>query len=321
MLGNRRQRAFTLVELLIVIVIIGMLVALLLPAVGAVMRSAQEFRVGTEIAKLGQAVEQYKTKYGDYPPDFSELYGITDPDVITMSSAFNSSFIIRHLRKAFPKISPAEVGNFKAYLAQEIAHGHGSPDPSTALYFWLGGLSANVQRPFTGAGGPIFFDTNAGEWRLRRQDRESPLFAFDEDQVIFNDDETLAYYQPNGYKAPFVYFDNDTYVTARFDYKGSIAVPYVKIVSDKTNPPSVNFAQVNTFQIISAGKDDAFAPLIPTQNGFLYTTDDGRPFHPNDYPNPLLASPNQDYGRFFEGQEDNLTNFSDSKRLVTKQES
>lgn len=329
MSANRPRRAFTLVELLIVIVIIGMLVALLIPAITAVIRRAADFRAGTDIANLASAVEAYNTKYGDYPPDFSELRLLSDPDDL-LTPAFNQSSLIGHLRKAFPKIAPAEVTALKGYLHQELSAGR-LPGPAHALYFWLGGLSANVQRPFTGAGGPLIVipasGGNPARFVLRTQERHEPLFTFDEGRMQVNSTETLVSYKPKSFNAPYVYFDHDTYSTAAFIYEsGNWAVPYTTIVSDRSNPPTVNFVNRNKFQIISAGKDDLYAAQImfDDANGNpmpLYTTDKGRPYHPVEHPNPNAASNNATINQFFVGQEDNLTNFSEGERLISLQES
>lgn len=333
MSAKGERRGFTLVELLIVIVIIGMLVALLLPAITGVLRRAAEFRAAAEVAKLGQAVEAYKTQHGDFPPDFSELRLLGDNDDLRTLPAFNQSAIIGHLRKAYPKIEPAEISRFKAYLYQ----GRSYLGPADALNFWLGGMSANVKRPFTGAGGPLIVtdDGNGNTvFLLRVLDRHEPTFTFDEGQLIVNDTETSARYYPPDFKAPYIYFDSGTYATARFDYASdNIALPYVSIVSRNT----VRFVNRNTFQIICAGKDDIYAPPIPGNPSnadsppLLYTTDKGRPWHPENYANPNLTSPNEPdgsgatldpaYQRFFEGQEDNLTNFGEGQRLDKNQDS
>lgn len=63
-----RRPGFTLVELLVVITILGVLVALLVPAIWSAVRTANDARVSGEINTLASALEQFKLKYNDYPP-------------------------------------------------------------------------------------------------------------------------------------------------------------------------------------------------------------------------------------------------------------
>jgi general secretion pathway protein G len=63
-----RRRGFTLVELLMVIVVISLLLALLLSAINGALRTARNAAVSSEINLLAQALEQFKSKYGTYPP-------------------------------------------------------------------------------------------------------------------------------------------------------------------------------------------------------------------------------------------------------------
>jgi len=62
------RRGFTLIELLVVIVIIGVLIALLVPAIAGAVRTARDAAVTSEINTLGQALESFRTKFGEYPP-------------------------------------------------------------------------------------------------------------------------------------------------------------------------------------------------------------------------------------------------------------
>ena len=65
---RRRRLAFTVVELLVVVAIIGVLVSILLPAVGAVRDSARRTQNGNNLRNIGQAVLAYEENKGTYPP-------------------------------------------------------------------------------------------------------------------------------------------------------------------------------------------------------------------------------------------------------------
>ena len=65
---NRRRRAFTIVELLTVIIIIGILIALLVPAVMAARVKAMDTRMISEIEQLGSAMKEFRNKYAVLPP-------------------------------------------------------------------------------------------------------------------------------------------------------------------------------------------------------------------------------------------------------------
>ncbi len=139
-----RRRAFTLIELLVVIVIIGILIGLLLVAFGPVRNRTLTFAIQSENQQLVAALEQFKIKFGFYPP--SHLGDLNNPnDLVTFKA---------YLRKIAPDHAETNttIGNWWNEVGKTL-------DNDSILVFWLSGVNQSAQYPLTAYGSDMQYGT------------------------------------------------------------------------------------------------------------------------------------------------------------------
>jgi prepilin-type N-terminal cleavage/methylation domain-containing protein len=90
---SRTRPAFTLVELLVVIAIIGVLVALLLPAVQAAREAARRSNCTNNLSQLIIAVHNYEMAHGFYPPGTIDAKG----PIVNAQIGYHHNWIIQTL--------------------------------------------------------------------------------------------------------------------------------------------------------------------------------------------------------------------------------
>lgn len=305
------RRAFTLVEVLIVVAIIGILMGLALVGVNAARKAIQARAIALEVTAIAQAVEGYKQKYQSYPPDGSSL------------AAFRA-----HFQQVFPNMSNQEFVDL-ASVAKTPASG-GIMDPAEALVFCLGGFSNDPSAPFTGRGGPLLKVGNTYQYNI---DRNEGFFQFTQETLSLNADgsastdegafgtgasDSIPVYLPKGRTVPLVYFSSSTYVGN--NYSGtSVGVKPLKsenvnngIPFATNNDKHYRFMNDKSFQLISAGLDDDFgmSSLSATQ---YYTFPSGKLIDVSN--SDAINNASSEGYQSSSGQPsavvDNVTNFSD----------
>jgi prepilin-type N-terminal cleavage/methylation domain-containing protein len=259
--------AFTLTELLVVIAIIAILASLITAAAVNAMAARNRTVILVEIGQLADAVERFKTNTGGaYPPNAMNTYP-SDPDPNNFKGdPINTVVVndfIRSFQKAFPRHKEpdgllrrlaGQTGNLTAGNPSELedANGNntgGGMNAAEAIYFWLGGFSADPIRPITGEGGPSFAETNSPSGLDPADEileNRAPIYEFDltrlgprDDDGLFdgrfvtysidlnNDGDVtdagefrrinLWTYQPKGFEKSFVYFDASRHDPMTYD--------------------------------------------------------------------------------------------------------
>lgn len=78
-MGITRKSGFTIVELLIVVVVIGILAAIVIVAYNGVTSQARINQASSELANFKKAMLAYKVEYGELPPTGDAWNYNTDP--------------------------------------------------------------------------------------------------------------------------------------------------------------------------------------------------------------------------------------------------
>ncbi len=93
----KQTRGFTLVELLVVIAIIGILVGLLLPAVGAMRESSRSMQCSSRVRQLAMAAIQYETSKGRLP-GYLYKFGVFPGGMDPTDPGNNAGSVPRHVK-------------------------------------------------------------------------------------------------------------------------------------------------------------------------------------------------------------------------------
>ena len=119
--SSRPRSAFTLVELLVVIAIIGILVALLLPAVQSAREAARRMQCTNNLKQLALAVHNYQTAFNSFPISISPWAEGNSPTPQKNGKGWIVSILPQVEQQAlFDQFAPGFVGDM--FSGQGIAN-------------------------------------------------------------------------------------------------------------------------------------------------------------------------------------------------------
>jgi prepilin-type processing-associated H-X9-DG protein/prepilin-type N-terminal cleavage/methylation domain-containing protein len=123
--STRFPYGFTIIELLVVIAIIGLLIALLLPAVQAARERAQRIACTNNLKQIGVALANYTERHGALPPGYVSSWNLVNADIgpgwgwaamilpeleqQAIYNRINCDLPIEHAANATIRITPIEV--------------------------------------------------------------------------------------------------------------------------------------------------------------------------------------------------------------------
>lgn len=132
---RRRSAGFTLIELLTVIAIIGVLMALLFPAIGGAMDNAKKAQAKNDIMQTITAVKGFYTEYSRYPTLSNSTAG--QDLAITTAAANAELFNILRYKGDGQEDNPRGIVFFEG---KTVAQKKGGFGPDDALYDPWGGF-------------------------------------------------------------------------------------------------------------------------------------------------------------------------------------
>jgi prepilin-type N-terminal cleavage/methylation domain-containing protein len=270
------RNGFTLIELLVVIAIIAILVGLTAAAVIQYLNKIPVINTTNDIQQLATALENFKTKFGFYPPSRIRLCSSQTMYANAGVAGSLDQLSLAYLNQMFPRMVLAGAdwsGGVQPGFSSVILEG------DECLVFFLGGIPTNNPTP-----GCLGFSTDPhSPWTLAtvaNNQRIGPFFTFDTSRLVqihaadptspsafysykdsYDKNQVFAYFQsgktPNGY--------NSLYQAVKVSDCNLLSVwPYAEFMAASAadqRPP--RYLNPTTYQILSAGRDGIFGRGTP----------------------------------------------------------
>lgn len=242
---------FSLIELLIVIVIIGILLALVLPAISGVRLRARMAEVSSEISQLDAAIAKFRS-----------VYNVDPPSSLLIPAAGGSWTPVDRskVRTIWPQFDFSTNGGLANGSAIHL-------NGAECLVFFLGGVEVTTSSPPLVMG---FSKDPRFPWQTAGTNREGPFFEFANERFSDVDsDGALEFFDPlPDQSAPYLFLSSQgkkylrTNTSGLDDYDvlgGPANARDMQTVYLKTATPPQE-QRPGGYQIISPGLDGAYGP-------------------------------------------------------------
>lgn len=337
----RPRKAFTLVELLVCLIVVGIIVALLAPVLAGAVRRANEAAALAEDSGLASALTLFKSTYGNYPPSRVILDEGGDYSEAHVKAALGAAAVpliprsVAAIRGFWPRVSvssfgpPALPNGFYDFNGDGVLSPPVVLDGRECLVFFLGGTPLRYDGGIAVTG---FASNQANPFAAGATNRKPPLFTFDPHRLVDLDGDGFPEYASRLNGKPLAYFaaypggsyDPDdvddpseplgVFQTATHPTgTGGLASRPDLVASRGPNPYHAGAAsqiqktvwlKPDSFQIVDAGYDGLFGP-----GGGLDGPESYRPLVPPD-PSLYLTVAGVDWDPTArDAEQDNVTSF------------
>lgn len=268
----QHRKAFTLLEMLIVILIIAALSSILLGAVTKVMEKMTEVGNRTEISELDGALAAFMADYNlqNPPPSYLLLREDGKYNLANPPEAFTAQWLTRWLGRSFSTATPCDW------------NGNGVIDPpyvlqgQQCLVFFCGGIPQTSNGVLMMSG---FNPLNAAPASTGTIQRKGPYMSFQSSRLVMLPscpgfpvylDDYSSVSIGRGHQTPYAYFSsegnyggynqhgNGLFSTISTGGDCSVISAYVWTQGLSTTGV-LQYMNPNKYQILSAGKDGVFA--------------------------------------------------------------
>ncbi len=279
------RRGFSLIELMIVIVIISILMALLLPAIGSVRTTLRNTEVRTEISGFEAGITQFVGEFGQEPPSKITLYEDG------ASWDVQNRTLVRQLWPQFNFDAIHNDSSGNPLTGRDLNGDNDAGDTfiltgDECLLFFLGGPDT-ITDTATPTDMPVAdgFSKNPQDPFASGGTRTGPFQEFGPDRMIDDDgDGAHAYaHKIPASQVPYLYlssYGGRGYRPADADLDGNgtpdITDVYLTRIDDTSTPENEKVPwKAKTYQIISSGFDGVFGIGGLWSNGDGFTNNTG----------------------------------------------